>query len=354
MTQSQARFDFPGFALSKTQDTPTHDVEIGTIEDGGHSFVITVLRNNKLSHLAFAISSVADKDGKTLWSFKGQKFDGIGLPAFAGESVVIALCTRGKDAVIEQVIPLSSLVSHQPVGLREQIKAKMGASFDLDMPYRLTEMEAKVEKIDEGRMHAEMVRKDREASERRASERDAEKIRKQDELRAKQAEREQRVARIMIRERVVGYTALNERRHGVPVVENEWQILEHGTFVILVDAIGEDGTVGTMLESFKVVKERGRHPMKAVVSQLVSQKAVVTEIPEELKPTGQVLVEMKNDVFEVAIYDSLATIKKAHKAGLNGGAFVTTDERDSEGKVTVYSVTQEAGPKKVGAYVPLR
>jgi hypothetical protein len=352
-SQAQARFDFPGFALVKTQDTSTHEVEVGTIEDGDKTFQVTMIRNNKLTHLDFAVSTVADKDGKKLWAFKDQNFDGVGLLAFAGDAVVIVLATRGKDSVIERVVPFSSLVNAKPIGLREMIKAKMGASFDLDIPYRLTETEAKVEKIDEGRMHAEMVLRDREASERRASERDAEKIRKQDELRAKQVEREQRVARIMVRERVVGYTALGDRRHGVPVVENEWQILENGTFVILVDAIGEDGTVGKLLESFKVVKERGRHPVKVALSQLVDKNEPSTEIPEELKPTGEVLIEMKGDIFEVGVYGSLAVIKQAHKAGLNGGAFVTTDERDAEGKVTVYSVTKESGPKKVGSFIPL-
>lgn len=353
MTQSQARFDFPGFALTSAQDTSTHEVETGTIEDGGNSFLVTMIRNNKLQHLDFAVSTVADKDGTRLWSFKDEKFDGVGLLAFAGESIVIALATRGRDSVIERVIPLSTLVTKKPVGLREMIKAKMGAALDLDISYRLTETEAKVEKIDEGRMRAEMVLRDREASERRASERDAEKIRRQDEERAKQAEREQRVARIMVRERAVGFTALNERRHGVPVLENEWQSLEHGTFVILVDKFDKDGVPVNLLESFKVVKERGRQPTKAAVSQLVAKKPVVAEIPEELRPTGQVLVEMKDDVFEVGVYDSLDTIKRAHKAGLNGGAFVTTNEPDTNGKVTVYSVTKEAGPKKVGNFIPL-
>ncbi|MBP6868783.1 MAG: hypothetical protein KBC16_01600 [Candidatus Pacebacteria bacterium] len=354
MTQSQeARFDFPGFNLVKTQDNDRHQVEVGTIEDGDHVFTVTMIRSQQHQFLPFAISTVADKDGKKIWTFQGAKHDGVGLLAYAGDVPVIALITRGKDPIVERVIPLTSLVSNKPVGLRELIKGKMGAAIDLDCRYRLTEDEGKVVKIDEGRMHAEMVRKDREASERRNSARDAEKIRRQEEARAQEAEREKRVALIMIREIVTGYTALGERRYGTPVLEAEWQSLPNGTFAILVDAIGEDGKVGKLLESFKIVKQAGRQPMKVMTSQLAARQEGPTEIPEELQPTGTVLVEIKDDFFNVGLYASKDLINRAWKAGLNGGAYVAVDDRDADGKLVVFTVTKETGAKKVGSFIPL-
>ena len=351
---TQSRFDYPGFTLVKTMDNDRHQVEVGTIQDGDNVFTVTVIRSQQHQFLPFAISTVANKAGQKIWTFQGAKHDGVGLLAYAGETPVIALTTRGKDPIIERIIPLSSLVNNKPIGLRETIKAKMGAALDLDCRYRLSEDEEKVERIDDGRMHAEMVLRDREASERRNSARDAEKIRRQEEIRAQEAEREKRVALIMIREPVTGYTALGDRRYGTPVLETEWQSLPNGTFVILVDAIGEDGKVGTLLESFKIVKQPGKTPKKAMTSQLVAAKQEgPTEIPEELLPIGTVLVEMKDDIFKVSLYSSKELINEAWKAGLNGGAYVAVDDRDANGKLTVFTVTTKDGPKKVGAYIPL-
>lgn len=327
-----SRVMLPGFTRVEKADTPTHEVEIGVLVEGGHSFVLNMLRNKNFPNLAFMIAKASAPSGKKLWDFKSEGFDGYGLLAKVGEETVIALLGKGKEGKVERVIPLTDLVSNKKSDLRRMIALKVAAGTFLSRQVLLTSTE-------------ELVRK---ADAKRAAE--LEEARRQAEIEAREAARKERIAKIMVRQVLTGFTHDNRRRQGIPVVDGEWQSLGHGTRVILVERIGENGTTSGMLESFQVVKERGKNPQKGFSVPVTALPAAALMTKPITRPTTSVVVELGDEVHEVHLYDSVAAIREARKSGLNGGTYVGV--RTSDNRVEVHQVFTDK-MQTIGHFTPL-
>ena len=349
----ETRFEFPGFVATANLDTPTHQVEVGVIEDGGSAFVLHMIRNKEYAFLNFAVAKIFDAKDKQLWTFQQAQFDGVGLLAKAGDITVIALVGKGRYGQVERVIPLHSLVASKPIGIRELIKLKVAAAEFLDRDYILSIPEDTIDRKDK-----EVARLAARAAEEAAREAKAPQL-LQEAAAQEEAKRErerirlERIQILLARGKISGFTADGQLRSGFPVTSTEWQSCSNGVHVILVDSIGKDGTPGTMLESFKVVKEPGRNPKKGNLATVTALKPERSETPKTMvQPTGNTMIEKNDDFFEVALYASNEQIREARAQGLNGGSYVAVNSKDKDGKILVYSVHHDK-VHTLGAYTPL-
>jgi len=147
LNMAQARFEFPGFTFTGSQDSGTHEVDIGRIEIGGAVFALTMIRNAQFQNLSFMLASVANVEGKVLWSFKDEVFNGVGLLAKAGDETVIALVGKGRDGKVERVIPLTFLHDGKKRDIVSGIVLKRATAGFLLREYELSANEMVVIKV---------------------------------------------------------------------------------------------------------------------------------------------------------------------------------------------------------------
>lgn len=325
MANNESRFQFPGFRLTAIQDTRTHEVEVGQIEDGDAVFVLHLIRNAMHTKLSFLVSKITDTRGELLWNFKGEQFDGAGLLAKADDDIVVALVGRGKTGKVERIIPLSQLVDNKPIDMRQMMHLKLLAAEFLGREHILSQTEKTL-------MGADQKRKAAEAEE---AERLAEEARKDARI--------ERLKRILVRGKVTGFTSDGRLLRGIPVLETEWPSLSHGVCVIIVESVDEKtGKVGPIVEAFKVIKERGKNPQKGFAAAVTATKPVVTataatraEVP---RPVRTIVAEKDGKAFEVQIYPSMEVIRQARAAGLNGGTLVAVDQKSAGGRIQVFAL----------------
>ena len=333
MTQ-EPRFQFPGFSFREAQDTATHQVEVGTIQDGGVTYLVTMIRNKQFDFLRFGVSQIRDSNERDLWLYALGGIDGFATLANANSQTVMAIIGKGKYGKLERVIPLSSLTNHTPINIRSLIRLKHAAAAFLGMDYVLTNSEATVDRLD----------------------REREAVRKLEAFRAEAAERatarERRVRELLTRGQVTGYTIDGTARHGIPVLESEWMSCSNGTSVVIVESISEDGTIGAPREAFKVVKERGKDPKKGFSAFVTAKKPTIDTINQIVRPVGSVVIEKDDDALEVHLYSSMEVIREAQKKGLNGGTLVAVKGRDHGGKIQVFAVHHD-GIRTLGNFAPL-
>jgi hypothetical protein len=359
------RFGFPGFSFRKAKDTETHEVEVGTIDEGGTVFVLEMLRNIFYSRLSFMVAKISDPQGKKLWQFTDENFDGLGLLAKAGEATVIALVDRGSRGLVERVIPLASLISGEKPDVRQGIVLKNAAADFLGRPVRFSREELIVMRYDERcqeeadrarietEVEAKRMEKNRQRMEREAAaaaqaqaaaERDA----------AKKAAREERIEKLCARAVVYAYTSDGHKHWGIPVLESEWPSLPSAKRAILVDSFNEQtGEAGKSLQAFMVVKEPGRNPYKRFLVTVFSEAPVPQEnAPAMPKPVRTILIDEKGQVRKVDVYPSTDAVRLARSRGLNGGSYVTVDKTDKHGRHDVFRAYKDR-METVGPFVPI-
>jgi hypothetical protein len=331
---AQGHFEFPGFTFTGVQASgPNHEVNLGKIESGGVTFVLTMLRGTTIPDLPFMLASVAT-DGKVIWTFE-KSFNGVGLLAKAGDELVVAIVGKGKTGKVEQIIPFSTLVGDQRPDVIAMLNLKKAAANFLRREYDLTDIENRVVKI---------------ASQRILLETEAEEKRRREE---REHARIEMIKRIVQRPRLTGYTSNGWKMYGLPVLETEWQSLQDGTYAILVESIGVDGP-GKMIEAFRVVKERGKDPKKGSVASVTASMPIraATSVAIVTRSRSEILIERDGKFLVVEVYGSMDAIREARLAGLNGGTLVTDGATQKNGKVVVLEVhTNEV--KTVGEFAPL-
>jgi hypothetical protein len=332
----EPQFRFPGFVLIEAREDRDYHVEIGTIMRGKTPFVIEVFRHCELQHLSFLLRAVRGQDGQSIWNFKSENYNGIGLLAMAGDDPVIVLATRGKGSTLERVIPFSSFGSHTKFDVRQMIDVKKKAAAFLSIPYELSGIEKKFIELSARRIHDA----NREADRKRRA-----------EHQKREAERAERVKRILSRDQVSGFTVDGRERYGYPVLKDEWPSLPRGTSVILVDSFDEDTyTPGKPLEAFEIDKRDGQAPAKKFLVNVSSNRPGTVQTAKSMPMTvGTALVEMDGKVFEVKLFASMADIRQARAAGLNGGAFVAVNPVNDASSLEVYEV-HEASMTTVGKF----
>ncbi|MBA3789401.1 hypothetical protein H0X32_03355 [Patescibacteria group bacterium] len=316
-------------------DTPTHEVERGTIQAAGAVFTLEMIRSTKFNHLPFVVAKVLDPKDKILWTFRQESFFGVGVLAMAGDNPVIALTGSGRCGKVERVIPFSKLAGSQQIGLRETIRLKRAAADYLGRECHLSSTEEKIALADKARLRAEQEAAQAAAAEVRA------------------AARELRVRTMLARGQITCFTADGQKRYGIPLLESEWPSCSNGVHVVVVDSIGAKGEIGTPIESFKVTKERGRNPSKGFAAFVTAERpktAVSTAVA--VRPIGSTFIEMDNAAFEVQLYGSMDKIREARTAGLNEGTYVAVKGVDASGKMLVYSVHTDK-INTLGKFTPL-
>ncbi len=314
-------FEFPGYVLKGIHDSATHLVETGVVQDGDYSFVLNMIRPaNVAPTVPFLVKEIGDQAGRQFWTFeettKGP--DEFCIMAKAGEHPVVAVVRRGRQGALLRVIPLITFI-----GIRFDVAAMVGlkrlAAEFLVRDFELSRPEQAV-----GRILAERQRQAEEA-------RQAEARKRADE------EREARVRRILAREPV----EIKGGRWGIPVLEVEWPSLPHNTFVVLVAEYNDDAEEhGLVLETFRVVKERGRNPAKGNRVVISDQPAAAksTAQPERVKPISTALIEIEPSTFEeVPLYASQEALRRAREQGLNSGSYAGVVPNGTK-KVTVVAV----------------
>lgn len=315
----QSRFQFPGFALTGIKDTDTHEVEVGTIESGGKSFSVEVLRTKKFEAVDFLIRSVS-VDGRKAWSFKNTGWNGLGFLADTTIGPVIALCGYGLSGKVMFVTPLSVLAGTR-ADLRSMIQAKRDAASFLGRDFEFTQSERTLDRADR-----ERARKQEDETRAAAQA-------------AREVARTERIQRMLSRGVMHVFTTDGRTRRGIPVTKDEWPSVTPGTYVVLVDSFDEAAkTPGNPIESFQVKKERGKHPEKAFALPVTAEKPK-TEAPTS--PTAmrkELVVEKDGDAFAALVFPDMDAIREARANGLNGGTPVTTGQVLPDNKVMVYAV----------------
>lgn len=304
---TRSRFSFPQAELVSIEDTSTHEIDVVKIKEGGHVFLLDMIRRAGLPFEGdFLVASVNEADGGNLWQFRDANHTGLGLLASTTEGAVIALVGSGKKGAVERIVPLQSLVSRVQPDVARMVMMKEEAATFLRRDYVLTAIESKMFEV--------LVKR------RRAMEAEA-KARAEAE---RQRVREERVHSILAREPLLETAIGGVRRSGIPVVEREWPMLPDGTRVVLVDDIGENGLVGNPLQAFVVMKVPGREPCKGNVAKLVQYQAAITKstMPQPLRSE---LAERDGNFHEVRIYRAMDDIRKARASGLNGGTMVAVE-----------------------------
>ncbi len=319
---AKGRFDFPGFSHSRNEDSSTHHVEIGTVESGGHVFVLTMIRNAHFPNLSFLVASVADAHKKELWGFTRENFAGAGVLAKAGDAIVIALVGRGKDGTVERVIPLQSFVSHQQYDLRQLMTLKRTAAEYLGREYTLTPTEGHLVQADLRRQQ-ELQRTEGEVA-----------------AAAREQARLERIRKMLARGRITCYTPEGRRRYGIPVLEHEWMSVTSGTHVVIVRSVNDvTGEIGEPIEAFQIVKERGKDPKKGFAAKVTKEPPLVkTAEPLIIRPIRTAIVDMDGRPFEVKLFASMDQIRAARLNGLINGTYVAVD---CPGKLEVYAAYRD-------------
>ena len=312
-----SRFDFPGFVLGSSDDTDNHEIETGTIICGGQSFQVTLMRHKDFLHSEFRPSKIM-LGGKQVWSFKDQVFEGHGLLAQAGDDIVIALIGKASSA-IDKIVSFSSLAGGGALTVDARIDMKVAAATFLDCRPVLTDIERRFSDI-----RAARARLAREAEQ-------------QEQLQQKLQRRLQRRGEILGRETVTMETFDGQQRYGHPVIEGEWQCLESGTYVVLVD------DKGLPIESFIVKTGDGKPPRKFAAKLAVSDK--VSTLTQKVTPAlpqsiGTELFELGDDAYEISVYTDMNAIRAHRAAGMNGGTKVAVPLPE-KGKYALYAVRHD-------------
>ncbi len=323
------RFQFPGFTLTEAKDTTTHEVEVGRVEDGGNSFILTLIRNKSFPHLPFVVAQATDAKETFKWSFQQEQFPGVGILAKAGEQVVIALIGKGVGGKVERVLPLSWLTHRKPLGLKAKLALKHAAGVYLDKEVLVTDAEKNI--VTQAELRA------REAARAAAA---VEAAARQTAYEAREAARKERVKRILTRDGIVTFTAAGEERFGIPVLANEWQSLPAGTKVILVETFDMDTEAsGTPIEAFSIIKPPASNATKGSKILVSAARPLVRDRPVAgVRSVRTVLVEMNDDVFDVALYGSMDAIRAARAAGLNSGSYAAVLPMQGVNELQVFSV----------------
>lgn len=124
--------------------------------------------------------------------------------------------------------------------------------------------------------------------------------------------------------------------------------------MVLVKSIDDAGTIGSLIEAFRVVKEHGKNPKKGYPLPVTSVKPAVLSSTTQAacpQPVGKTIIEEKGKALEVKLYASMDVIRTARKAGLNGGTLVAV-QTDKGKTLEVYAV-HKGRIDTLGKYQPL-
>jgi len=271
------------------------------------------------------------------WSFKNDHrgYRGLGKLVELGDELVIALGTRDW---LHAVLPVRDLPQMQKTpagefvggrGIKELMAVKCHVAEELGLSPSWTEREMTMQQA-----LTTAAREQRAEEEKRLRE---ESIRKHEErLRARSEAR----AEIVRRKRLHVFTTSGDRRHGVPVVGDEWLSLSTDTFCVSVTSYDvATGAVGEPIESFVVLK-RGSKVSRGAVASVKAENPVKRNASLSLDSLTFHAIAIKGEIEEVVMLPSMEAIRELREKGLNSGTLAMCPKEGDTGKYSVFRLTK--------------
>lgn len=309
-----------------TKENDRHEIQIVKID----SVVLELLKSkNAPKNADFLPANAVDLHGKRLWDFKAEEFNGFGkLLEFRGEYYIYL---EDRQRVVHRVIPVSDLPKLQKVKLGDKIIALGGTS-----PENLLRL--KIEIADYlSQNYSTTAEEDSillEMQKLRQAEAERERLRKQEELNAKEQARSQRLAEITGRDKITAYTADGKPRYGIPVIsEDEWKMLPDNTAIVVVNNLEERNPI----EAFFVKKTVGGRISKSSVKEVFPKKPFVSKIQKDeptIEASGIIQVVIDNQVRQILNF-SKENFNRLRATGLNSGTMVAVGEPSKDGRYTI-------------------
>jgi hypothetical protein len=328
--------NFPGFAVLKRTETDRHHAIEGALLCDGITVRLEFLKDKQFQHLPPMIATVKTADqSRKLWTFQDEKnagFTGVCVLVMTADmppvtsTPVIAFVGRGREGKVERDNTLSSIAHElRSNSILENLNLKKAAAAALDREYTFTP--------EENRVIAVMTQRKREAEAAEAAE----------ERKRREAQKAQRIALIMARPEISGFTKDGKRRRGRPVTGDEWMSLPNGTLVVMVDKDGNP------VESFSVVRRPGENPKRGFAAAVTAEMPVIKTAPSLPQKASTATIEKGGDFLSVDIYRTKADVDALRKAGVNSGTLVGVPAGD---KVTVYRLIKEK-VETMGEFKPI-
>lgn len=305
------------------KDYPNHEVKIVKIGE----VTLEMLRSKKVPDGDFLPANAADSQGKRLWSFKDENFDGFGkLVEFKGEYFIYL---EDRQRVIHRIILVSDLPKIQRIAIGDQFITIGGRD-----AHELYLLKVEIAKF----LHATFVAtKDEQdllsvMAALHKVELEKERIRKQEELQAKEQAKLQRIAEILARVKITAHTDDGKKRFGSPVVGSEWEMLPNDTAVVVVNDLEEK----IPTEAFFVKRNAGGRVSKGSPVKVSAQAVVVPKdiAAPRIEGSGIIRVLIDGRLTSVVNF-SKKNFDLLRKTGLNSGTMVSVGEPNTAGKYTV-------------------
>lgn len=332
-----SKFTFPGFGVLVYSSAGLYtDVE-GAILCDGISVRVRLLINDELPEDAPPmVTTVKTGDNRReLWNFSQEKaagFDGFCTLVQTADmppvtpTPVIAFVGRGREGKVERVTTLASLAHElRNNSILENLNLKKAAAAALGREHTFTP--------EENRVIAFMTERKRQTEAAEAA----------GERKRREEQKAQRVALIMARPEISGFTKDGKRRRGRPVTGDEWMSLPNGTFVMMVDKNGKP------VEAFSVIRRPGENPKRGFAAAVTAEMPVIKTAPGLPQKARSTTIEKGGDFLSVDVYRAKSDIDALRKAGVNSGTLVGVPTGD---KITVYRLIKEK-VETMGEFKPI-
>ncbi len=296
-------------------------------------FKIEQLRSPRASSDAEFLPARVVFDGKEVWSFSKdhKNFGGMAFLREVGDELVIMVSTRH---TLYEVVPVRDLSHRQIIG-NEVVGGRK-----LKELVQLKELVAAAERL-------EPLWSPREAALRTALHKASVEARKAEKLAVDAAyereralhyaKRDAKRAEITGRQRIFAYTLSGDRRHGYPVVGDEWLVLSAGAFCISVTSYDtKNGEIGELIESF-AVKVDGARKARHAVATVTKENTSVKKVSQQ--NISFVTVPVKGELEEVILASDMDSIRRLRDQGLNSGTLVMCPKAGDDDRYSVFSIT---------------
>ncbi len=324
----------------------------------GDLTIETVRSERAPADAEFFVSKVSDKTGSILWRFDKRVYSQgdfflreVDIEANKTEPLMIYANRRE----LLDVIPIRDLPKMRIVkdtDGRNSYEGGRSAQAIVELKLLLAEdMNLRPVFRQAERVIAELLR--RRQAEARANAKAAQAEANAEANAAKEDRRQEQAARraaLLARPIIYGYTADGQRLQGIPIVGDEYQMLPHQTWVIVVKSYDSEKQVsGPVSEHFMVSKS---------ASGRIEKRHVRSVSAEDPKQPKVVAIKFGEHVFEIGnVYHTISLYERAgidalHAVGLNGAAKVGLFPANSDGTVTIFEVVK-SGPREIGRYKPL-
>lgn len=312
-------------------DEACYERYIGKVTMGENTFLIHFSRKANLRFVGEYLVNSVQLNNEEVWNYKQAGFDGNVFLALDNGNIVLAFTESGRYGRVVKVESIAYFVSKTPLTILQKRNLKDRVAQSLERRCLFTDIEERALQIESQRMHAAAEKERAEKREQRTK------------------AKKEKIDRIMSRPKVEGRTAEGQKRHGQPATEDEWQILRHDTFIMLVESYDDESHEhGQIIESFRVDRSSGSKPEKEYRADIVPSNRLVSArlaMPQHIQ-TGMVEIEggkpYTPGLHEVLVFAQHSQIAEARNAGLNSGTFVTSNDRMVKGgRHEIFSVTSE-------------